>query len=48
MDTFGGLALLNRVGETSEIAEAVLYLAGAGFVTGHALRVDGGHVTGRS
>lgn len=48
VDSFGGLALLNRVGEVDEIAEAVVYLAGAGFVTGHALRVDGGHVTGRS
>jgi NAD(P)-dependent dehydrogenase (short-subunit alcohol dehydrogenase family) len=48
VDSFGGIALLNRVGEVSEISAAVLYLAGAGFVTGHALRVDGGHVTGRS
>ncbi|MGG8409355.1 SDR family NAD(P)-dependent oxidoreductase, partial [Streptomyces sp. 12297] len=48
VDAFGGLALLDRVGEVDEIAEAVLYLAGAGFVTGHALRVDGGHVTGRT
>ncbi|MFF3327019.1 SDR family NAD(P)-dependent oxidoreductase [Streptomyces sp. NPDC002889] len=47
VDSFGGIALLNRVGEVSEIAEAVLYLAGAAFITGHALRVDGGHVTGR-
>ncbi|MFD9408778.1 SDR family NAD(P)-dependent oxidoreductase [Streptomyces sp. NPDC059989] len=47
VDSFGGLALLNRVGEVAEISDAVLYLAGAGFVTGHALRVDGGHVTGR-
>ncbi|MER7822875.1 SDR family oxidoreductase [Streptomyces sp. NPDC096097] len=48
VDAFGGLALLNRVGEVPEISEAVLYLAGATFVTGHALRVDGGHVTGRA
>ncbi|MGW7056124.1 SDR family NAD(P)-dependent oxidoreductase [Streptomyces sp. NPDC054887] len=48
VDAFGGLALLNRVGEASEVAEAVLYLADARFVTGHVLRVDGGHVTGRS
>ncbi|MFF5704018.1 SDR family NAD(P)-dependent oxidoreductase [Streptomyces sp. NPDC012794] len=47
VDSFGGLALLNRIGEVSEISEAVLYLAGAEFVTGHALRVDGGHVIGR-
>ncbi|MCJ1676783.1 SDR family oxidoreductase [Streptomyces sp. APSN-46.1] len=48
VDSFGGLALLNRVGEVSEISEAVLYLAEAEFITGHALRVDGGHVIGRS
>ncbi|MGI8331433.1 SDR family NAD(P)-dependent oxidoreductase [Actinomadura scrupuli] len=48
VDSLGGIALLNRVGEVSEIADAVLYLAGAAFVTGHSLRVDGGHVTGRS
>ncbi|MEU2395438.1 SDR family oxidoreductase [Streptomyces sp. NPDC007369] len=48
VDAFGGLALLNRVGEVSEVTQAVLYLAGAEFVTGHALRVDGGHVTGRA
>ncbi|WFB05640.1 SDR family oxidoreductase [Streptomyces sp. LX-29] len=48
VDSFGGLALLNRVDEISEIADAVVYLAGAEFITGHALRVDGGHVTGRS
>ncbi|MFG2876917.1 SDR family NAD(P)-dependent oxidoreductase [Streptomyces sp. NPDC048337] len=47
VDSFGGIHLLNRVGEVSEVSEAVLYLAGADFVTGHALRVDGGHVTGR-
>ncbi|MBT2479386.1 SDR family NAD(P)-dependent oxidoreductase [Streptomyces sp. ISL-94] len=47
VDSFGGIHLLNRIGEVSEISEAVLYLAHAGFVTGHALRVDGGHVIGR-
>uniref|UniRef100_A0AAU2JY06 SDR family oxidoreductase n=1 Tax=Streptomyces sp. NBC_00049 TaxID=2903617 RepID=A0AAU2JY06_9ACTN len=47
VDSMAGLALLGRVGEASEIAEAVLYLTDATFVTGHALRVDGGHVTGR-
>lgn len=48
VDAFGGLALLDRVGEVSEITDAVLYLAGAAFTTGHVLRVDGGYVTGRS
>ncbi|MCX5192456.1 SDR family oxidoreductase [Streptomyces sp. NBC_00249] len=47
VDSFGGLALLDRVGEVAEISDAVLYLAGAEFVTGHSLLVDGGHVTGR-
>jgi meso-butanediol dehydrogenase / (S,S)-butanediol dehydrogenase / diacetyl reductase len=33
---------LGRVGMPSDVAEAVLYLAGAGFVTGTTLTVDGG------
>lgn len=48
VDAFGGIALANRVGETSEVAEALLYLDQAEFVTGHILRVDGGFVTGRA
>ena len=48
VDAFGGIALLNRVGEGAEIAEAVRYLAGAEFVTGHILPVDGGFVAGRA
>ncbi len=48
VDSFGGVALQNRVGEVDEISDAVLYLATARFVTGHILRVDGGFVTGRS
>ena len=31
-----------RVGRASDTAEAVLYLAGASFVTGQVLTVDGG------
>lgn len=45
---FRRLALVNRVGEVGEITAAVLYLADAGFITGHILRVDGGYVTGRA
>lgn len=48
VDSFGGLAVLKRIGEVEEIAEAVLYLLDAGFVTGHILPVDGGFVTARS
>jgi NAD(P)-dependent dehydrogenase (short-subunit alcohol dehydrogenase family) len=48
VDAFGGVALLNRVGEVEEITEAVLYLTGAAFVTGHILPVDGGFITGRA
>ncbi len=47
VDSFGGVALLNRVGEVNEITDAVLYLATANFTTGHILRVDGGYVAGR-
>jgi len=48
VDSFGGVALMNRVGEVDEITEAVLYLVDAAFTTGHILRVDGGFVTGRA
>ena len=34
--------LLGRIGSPEDVAEAVLYLAGAGFVTGTRLVVDGG------
>lgn len=48
VDSFGGVALLDRIGEADEISEAVLYLLDAGFITGHILPVDGGFVTGRA
>ena len=48
VDQFGGVSLMNRVGEVKETTAAVLYLADASFTTGHILRVDGGYVTGRS
>jgi len=48
VDSFSGVALLNRVGEASEITEAVLYLTDAEFVTGHILPVDGGFIAGRA
>jgi NAD(P)-dependent dehydrogenase (short-subunit alcohol dehydrogenase family) len=47
VDGLGGLALLDRVGEAVEVAESVTWLAGAEFVTGHVLNVDGGFVVGR-
>lgn len=36
--------LLGRVGSPDDVADAVLYLAGAGFVTGTSLVVDGGRL----
>ncbi|MCY1242935.1 3-alpha-hydroxycholanate dehydrogenase (NADP(+)) [compost metagenome] len=41
------LAPSGRVGTVEEIAEAVLYLAGANFTTGVVLAVDGGMSTGK-
>jgi len=35
-----------RMGEVSDIVDAVLYLDGAGFVTGEVLHVDGGQAAG--
>lgn len=48
VDAFGGVALLNRVGEVDEITQAVMYLTSAEFVTGHILPVDGGFIAGRA
>ena len=42
-----GLHPTGRIGEPHEIAEAVLYLEAAAFVTGEILRVDGGAHAGR-
>lgn len=42
MDVLTGRTPLERIGTPEEIAEAVLYLSTARFVTGSVLRVDGG------
>ncbi|AVU74680.1 SDR family NAD(P)-dependent oxidoreductase [Pseudomonas rhizophila] len=46
-DFLNNLAPSGRVGTIEEIAEAVLYLAGADFTTGAILPVDGGMSTGK-
>jgi len=43
----GELAPLKRIADVSEIADAVLYLVRAGFVTGTVLPVDGGFSAGK-
>ena len=48
VDAFGGIALMNRVGEVEEITDAIIHLATAGFTTGAVLAVDGGYVPGRA
>lgn len=48
-ETHAGLASLHpvkRIGEISDISQAVLYLEDANFVTGEILHVDGGQVAG--
>jgi NAD(P)-dependent dehydrogenase (short-subunit alcohol dehydrogenase family) len=48
--SYEGLAELHplgRVGEVSDIVDAILYLEGATFVTGQVLHVDGGQAAGR-
>lgn len=47
IDSMAGLAMLDRVAEADEVAEAIHYLLRAEFVTGHVLNVDGGFVTAR-
>jgi NAD(P)-dependent dehydrogenase (short-subunit alcohol dehydrogenase family) len=41
---FVKLAPLRKTGKPSDIADAVIYLAAAEFLTGHTLVVDGGRV----
>lgn len=45
-DQLGGLHPVGRMGEVSDIVDAVLYLETAGFVTGEILHVDGGQSAG--
>jgi NAD(P)-dependent dehydrogenase (short-subunit alcohol dehydrogenase family) len=42
-----GLHPLGRVGEVSDVVDAILYLERAAFVTGETLHVDGGQTAGR-
>ena len=46
-DSMAAIHPLGRVGEVGDTSEAALYLAGAGFVTGQTLAVDGGYSHGR-
>ena len=41
-----GLQPVGRMGEISDIVGAIMYLEGAGFVTGEILHVDGGQSAG--
>lgn len=45
-DALAGLHLLNRIGETSDIASMAYHLAQSNFITGEIINVDGGHVAG--
>ncbi|RPE09543.1 SDR family oxidoreductase [Chitinophaga lutea] len=47
-DALSGLALLQRIGEPSDIAEVVYTLAHSNFITGEIINVDGGHVAGHT
>ena len=42
-----GMHPMGRIGEVSEIADAILYLENASFVTGQTINVDGGQHAGR-
>lgn len=42
----GALHPMGRMGDISDVVDAVLYLDGAGFVTGEILHVDGGQAAG--
>ncbi|MEV6737140.1 SDR family oxidoreductase [Streptomyces sp. NPDC051104] len=45
-DTLAGLHPLGRMGEVSDVVDAVVYLENAPFVTGEILHVDGGQSAG--
>jgi NAD(P)-dependent dehydrogenase (short-subunit alcohol dehydrogenase family) len=46
-DGLGSLHPLGRIGEVSDVVDAILYLERATFVTGETLHVDGGQAAGR-
>ena len=46
IDDLAGLSLLDRVGESTEAADAILHLATAKFTTGIIYPLDGGHTAG--
>ncbi|GGM95684.1 gluconate 5-dehydrogenase [Dyadobacter beijingensis] len=45
-DSLAGLHLVDRIGETEDVAQLALYLAGSSFITGEVINLDGGHVAG--
>jgi NAD(P)-dependent dehydrogenase (short-subunit alcohol dehydrogenase family) len=45
-NALAALEPIGRMGETSDIVEAILYLESANFVTGEILHVDGGQSAG--
>jgi NAD(P)-dependent dehydrogenase (short-subunit alcohol dehydrogenase family) len=47
VDALCSLAVLNRIAEPEDIADAIVFLASSQFTTGHILNVDGGYVTAR-
>jgi NAD(P)-dependent dehydrogenase (short-subunit alcohol dehydrogenase family) len=46
-DALGAFSPLGRIGEMSDIADAILFLDSAPFITGEILHVDGGQSAGR-
>jgi NAD(P)-dependent dehydrogenase (short-subunit alcohol dehydrogenase family) len=46
-DRLGAMHPIARMGEVSEVVEAITYLEDAAFVTGQTINVDGGRHAGR-
>jgi NAD(P)-dependent dehydrogenase (short-subunit alcohol dehydrogenase family) len=46
-EVLGGLLPIGRIGEESDVVDAVIYLENEPFVTGEILHVDGGQSAGR-
>lgn len=45
-DSLAGLHLVNRIGESEDIADVVYAVATSNFISGEIINVDGGHVAG--
>jgi NAD(P)-dependent dehydrogenase (short-subunit alcohol dehydrogenase family) len=46
-DTLAKMILLGRVGQISDVVNAILFLESSPYITGEIVHIDGGQITGR-